>query len=69
MDLFTYIVASGIYIMVTDMALMIRKEMSFKDFHFFLLFVYFAIGGIVGYALQSYEAGFVLAVVASLVLW
>ncbi len=62
MDLFLYILISVIYIMVIHFAFAIRNE-----FNLWLMTTFFVIGGVFGMVMHTYEAGFVLAVVLSLI--
>ncbi len=64
MDFFLFLVFSAIYIMVIHFAIAIKRE-----FDLFIMIVLFVIGGVVGWYMQSYEMGFVVGVVLSLVLW
>jgi len=64
MDLFFYIVASAIFILTIHFALAIGKQ-----FNIFIMAALFVLGAVVGYFLNSYEIGFVLAVVLSLIFW
>lgn len=62
--MFFYGVMVAIYIMVIHFALSIKNE-----FNLFLTILYFIIGGVVGWFMQSYEMGFVIGVVLSLIFW
>lgn len=64
MDLFVYIVGSVVYVMTIHLAIAIRDQ-----FNLFLMIGIFVFGGVLGYVLQSYAAGFVAAVVLSLIFW
>ena len=64
MSLYVFIIASFVYIMMIHFAIAIKNE-----FNVFLMIGYFIIGGVVGWQLQSYELGFTLSVVLSLLLW
>lgn len=64
MSLYVFIIASFVYIMMIHFAIAIKDE-----FNVFLMIGYFIIGGVVGWQLKSYEAGFTLSVVLSLLLW
>jgi hypothetical protein len=70
MDLFGYILLSGIYIMVYWLAIDWRNEnsmLSTWDFYQYSIAGQFVFGGVVGWYMQSFEFGFVLAVVLSLI--
>lgn len=64
MDIVFYIVASVVYIMTIHLAIAIRDQ-----FNIFLMAGFFVLGGVVGWFLSSYSAGFVGAVVLSLMFW
>lgn len=64
MDLAFYIVASVVYIMVIHFAMAIKNQ-----FNIFLMAGFFVFGGVVGIFLGSLSAGFVAAVVLSLLFW
>jgi hypothetical protein len=70
MDLFGYIITSAIYIMVYWLAINWRNEnsqLSTWDFYQYNIAAQFFLGGLVGWYLGSYEFGFVLAMVLSLI--
>ncbi|MDO8609988.1 MAG: hypothetical protein Q7R95_05535, partial [bacterium] len=60
MNLFMFLVVSGIYIMIMHFAVGVR------DFNLMLFIVYFGIGGIVGLWFNSWEMGFVASIILSL---
>ncbi|MFA5136767.1 MAG: hypothetical protein WC489_05230 [Patescibacteria group bacterium] len=64
MDLFLYVIFACVYIVTIDLAIAIKGQ-----FNLFLMAGIFVLGLVVGYYLQSYEAGFVLAVILSLIFW
>ncbi|MFA9288301.1 MAG: hypothetical protein ACEQSA_00270 [Weeksellaceae bacterium] len=64
MDLFLYIVLSIAYIMTMHFAMGIAK-----DFNYMSQFPLFIFAGTVGWYLESYLAGFVLAIVLHLIFW
>ncbi len=64
MDLMFYIVASGVYIMFIHFAVAIKNQ-----FNVFLMIGVFALGGLIGGLMGSYEIGFVVALILSLVFW
>lgn len=64
MDLFLYVVLSAVYIMLIHFAVAIRNQ-----FNLFLMIGLFLLGGVIGWQMQSFELGFVFAVVASLIFW
>jgi hypothetical protein len=64
MDLFLYIVVSAVYIMLIHFAVAIKNQ-----FNVFLMAGCFIFGGVVGYLMNSYESGFVLGIVLSLIFW
>jgi len=64
MDILFYIVASVVYIMTIHFAIAIKGQ-----FNLFLMAGIFVFGGVVGLYLGSLGAGFVGAVVLSLIFW
>lgn len=64
MDLFLFAVLSGVYIMVMHFAVGIKNE-----FNLFLMVGLFVLAGVAGGFLQSYELGFVLGIVLTLIFW
>lgn len=64
MDLFLFIVLSGVYIMVMHFAVGIKNE-----FNLFLMVGLFILAGVVGGFLNSFELGFVVGVVLTLLFW
>lgn len=64
MDFFLFIILSAVYIMTIHFAIAIKKE-----FELFLMVGCFVLGAAVGWYMKSYEMGFVLAIVLSLVFW
>lgn len=64
MDLFLYLLLSTVYLMVIHFALAIKNQ-----FNLFLMVGLFALGGAIGLVIHSYEAGFVAAVILSLIFW
>lgn len=70
MDLSGYILMSIIYIMVYWLAVDWQNESSTLatwDFYQYSVVGQFVIGGFVGWYLQSYEFGFVVSIVLSLI--
>jgi hypothetical protein len=63
-DLVTYIFLSIFYILTMHMALATTRE-----FQFMLNIAMFILGGILGWALDSYITGFVFAVVMHFIFW
>lgn len=59
-----YAAASVIYIMLIHFALAIKGQ-----FNLFLMAGIFVVGGAIGFFLNSYQAGFVAAVILSLIFW
>lgn len=64
MSLFLYIIFSAVYLMTIHLAIAIRDH-----FNMFLMTGFFIMGGVVGYFLQSYEAGFAGAVIMTFLFW
>lgn len=64
MDILLFIVAAVIYIMVIHFALEIKNE-----FNIFLMAGYFILGGFIGLIMHSFETGFVIGVILSLLFW
>lgn len=64
MDLFLFIVLSGVYIMVVHFAVGIKNE-----FNLFLMVGLFILAGVVGGFLNSFELGFVVGIVLTLLFW
>lgn len=62
MDLLYYIVFSSVYIILFQLALNGKNEMGFD---FFLMCGTFVLGGAIGYFFNSYDIGFVIAMVMS----
>jgi hypothetical protein len=62
MDLLYYIVFSTVYILLFQLALSGKNEMGFD---FFLMCGTFVLGGVIGSFFQSYDVGFVIAMVMS----
>lgn len=70
MDLLGYIVLSAVYIMVYWLAVDWRNENSTLatwDFYQYSIAGQFFIGGVLGWYMQSYEFGFVVAMVLSFI--
>jgi len=64
MTLFYFILFSIIYIIMTNLVLSTPR-----DFDFFETVLLFIFGAVVGYAVDSYLAGYVIAVVLNLLYW
>ena len=64
MDLLLYAIFSAVYLMTIHFALAIKNQ-----FNRFLMAGIFIFGGFIGWHLKSYEAGFVMSVVLSLIFW
>lgn len=64
MDLFLYIVASAVYIMVMHFAVGIKTE-----FNVWFMTGFFVLGGAIGMWLHSYETGFIGAVILTLLFY
>lgn len=64
MDLFVYLLVSAVYIMVIHFGVAIKNQ-----FNLFLMGAFFIFGAILGGNMQSYEMGFVAAVILSLIFW
>lgn len=64
MEFFLYIVFSAVYIMVIHFAIAIKDQ-----FNIFLMIGFFVLGGAVGWFMHSYETGFVLSIILSLLFW
>lgn len=62
--LFYYILGSGVFIMVTHFAIHIRREFSV-----WMLIGIFALGGALGYMMDSMILGFLFAMVCTFLLW
>lgn len=62
MDLVTYSLISFGYIILWQLALYMKNEMGFD---FLLMSGSFVLGGVIGAYLQSYETGFVVAMILS----
>ena len=62
MDLMYYIVFSVVYILLFNMAINGDNEMGFN---FFLMIGTFILGGAIGYFFNSYDIGFVVAMIMS----
>jgi len=62
MDFTLYALISAAYIMTVHFAIGIRRE-----FDIFLMLIYFLLGAFLGYWFHSYESGFVLGVILSLI--
>lgn len=70
MDLFGYIIMSGIYIMLYWLAINWRNEnsgLATWDFYQYSIAGQFVLGGVLGWYMNSYEFGFVVAMVLSLI--
>ncbi|PIY68776.1 hypothetical protein COY90_04075 [Candidatus Roizmanbacteria bacterium CG_4_10_14_0_8_um_filter_39_9] len=59
-----YMAASVIYVMLIHFALAIKGQ-----FNIFLMIGVFVFGGVLGLFLNSYQAGFVAAIILSLIFW
>lgn len=64
MDLFLYVVAAGVYLMVIHFAMAIRNE-----FNLWFMSFFFVLGAVIGGVLHSYESGFIFAVIMTLMFW
>lgn len=64
MDLITYVLCSFGFLIFWQLTLYMKNEMGFD---FMLMAGTFVLGGILGWFLQTYEVGFVVAVVLSLI--
>jgi hypothetical protein len=64
MNIYYYIIFAAVYIMTIHFAIAIRNE-----FNTFLMIGLFVLGGTIGYFMNSYELGFTLSIVLSLVFW
>jgi hypothetical protein len=64
MDVLTYAVFAVIYLMIIHFAVAIKGE-----FNIYLMVGFFVLGGMIGQQMGNLEAGFILAIVLSLVFW
>jgi hypothetical protein len=62
MDMMYYIVFSGVYIILFQLALCLKDEMGFD---FMLMVGTFVLGGVIGWYFNAYDTGFVVAMVMS----
>jgi len=64
MDILLYIVFSAVYIMTIHFAIAIKDQ-----FNIFLMIGIFVFGGFIGWQFHSFETGFILSVILSLIFW
>lgn len=64
MDLTLFIILSITYVMFIHFAVGI-----WKDFNYWMQFSFFIFGGVIGWYMESYLTGFVIAIVLHLILW
>lgn len=64
MDFLLYIVFVAVYVLTIHFALAVKD-----GFNLYLMVTLFALGGFIGYWYSSYEMGFVVGVVLSLLFW
>ena len=62
MDLLLYVVASGVYLMIMHFTFAVNEN----QFGRFFMAAFFVLGGILGWHLESYATGWIVAVVLSL---
>jgi len=64
MDIISYCIFATIYIIIFNLALSGKQEMAFD---FFLIIGTFGIGLGIGYFFNSYDIGFIIAIVLSFI--
>ena len=64
MELLLYIILAAVYIVTINLAVAGKNQ-----FNFFLMVGIFVLGAVIGFYFDSYEAGFALSVILSLIFW